>query len=95
MVTGEIDEEHGDPLETGFGLFCCAGALGVDVGVVGDRRCKELESLISVRSSSFSLSLLSSELLSVSAASMDFLCMPGSLINAKRLLVNDQKLCRC
>lgn len=34
-MTGEIDDEHGDPLETGFGLFCCPGS---DVGVVGDRR---------------------------------------------------------
>lgn len=87
MVTGEIDEEHGDPLETGFGLFCCPGAPGVDdVGVVGDRRCNELESLISVRSSSFSLSLLSSELLSVSAASIDFLCMPERRKKGKFLL---------
>lgn len=82
MVTGEIDDEHGDPLETGFGLFCGAGAPPVvDVGVVGDRRCSELVSLISVRSSSFSLSLFSSELLSVSAASMDFLCMPERFKN--------------
>lgn len=73
-MTGEIEDEHGDPLETGFGLVCCPGS---DVGVVGDLRCSELVSLISVRSSSFSLSLFSSELLSVSAASMDFLCMPG------------------
>lgn len=77
MVTGEIEDEHGDPLETGFDLF--APGADVDVGVGGDRRwlCSELVSLISVRSSS-SLSLFSSELFSVSAASMDFLCMPGT-----------------
>lgn len=39
MVTGEIDDEHGDPLETGLGvLFCWVGVPEVDVGVVGDRR---------------------------------------------------------
>lgn len=70
---GEIDDEHGDPFETGLVLFI-TGAV-VDVGVVGDRRCNELVSLISVLSSS-SLSLFSSELLRVSAASIDFLCMP-------------------
>lgn len=75
MVTGEIDDEHGDPFETGLVLFI-AGVV-VDVGVVGDRRCSELVSLISVLSSS-SLSLFSSELFNVSAASMDFLCMPKS-----------------
>lgn len=75
MVTGEIDDEQGDPFEVGLDLFIVPGAE-VDVGVVGDRRWLiELVSLISVRSSS-SLSLFSSELLSVSAASMDFLCMP-------------------
>jgi hypothetical protein len=77
MVTGEMDDEHGDPLEMGFGLLWCAGAPEFEVGVVGDRRWSELESLISVLSSSFSLSLFSSELLRVSAASMDFLCIPG------------------
>lgn len=76
MVTGEIDDEHGDPFEMGFEFFG-APRVDVDVGVVGDRRWlfTELVSLISVRSSS-SLSLFSSELLRVSAASMDFLCMP-------------------
>lgn len=74
-MTGEIDDEHGEPLDSGFGLLAI-GVL-VEVGVVGDRRWlfTELLSLISVRSSS-SLSLFSSELLSVSAASIDFLCMP-------------------
>jgi hypothetical protein len=96
MVTGEIDDEHGDPFETGFGLFCCPGCGPVvDVGVVGDRRCNELVSLISVRSSSFSLSLFSSELLSVSAASMDFLCMPEklemSLLNHNRRFFFDKR----
>lgn len=75
-MTGEIDDDEGDPLDNALG-FGFPG-LAVEVGVVGDRRwlCSELVSLISVRSSS-SLSLFSSELLSVSAASMDFLCMPA------------------
>jgi hypothetical protein len=74
MVTGEIDDEQGDPFEISF-VFSGAG-VDVDVGVVGERRLlMELVSLISVRSSS-SLSLFSSELLRVSAASRDFLCMP-------------------
>jgi hypothetical protein len=79
IVTGEIDEEQGDPLEIGFVL---GGAnADVDVGVVGVRRLLiELVSLISVRSSS-SLSLFSSELLRVSAASRDFLCMPRTEIH--------------
>lgn len=74
MVTGEIDDDAGEPLDIalGFGL----PELVIELGVVGDRRCSELVSLTSVRSSS-SLSLFSSELLRVSAASMDFLCMPA------------------
>lgn len=74
-MTGEIDDEDGEPLETGLALILPSAI--VEDGVTGDRRWlfNELVSLISVRSSS-SLSLFSSELLSVSAASIDFLCMP-------------------
>lgn len=85
IVTGEIDDDEGDPLDSALG-FGFPGVVA-EVGVVGVRRwlCSELVSLISVRSSS-SLSLFSSELLSVSAASMDFLCMPAS---KKESLVSD------